>query len=368
MSKLGALARTTGIALALLTAAGAAAAQQRTVNVYNWSDYVAEEKLEAFTKETGVKINYDVFDSQPLLESKLTTGKSGYDVVVPTAQPYMARQIKAGLYQKLDKTKLKNYGNVDPDIMKALAEADAGNEYAVPWMWGTNGIGYNVDRVKKIMPDAPVYSLKLLFDPEIVSKFKGCGVTVLDEPVDMIAIALHYLGRNPDSKKIEDLEAATDLFMKIRPSIKKFHSSEYINGLANGDICIAYGYSGDVIQSATRAEEAKRPYKVAYSIPTEGAQIWIDSFAIPKDSPNPELAHMFIDYMLRPDVAAASSNFVGYANGNKAATALLDESLRSNPGVYPPAEVRAKFFGVTPADRDFERARTRAWTRIKTGR
>lgn len=368
MSKFGALTRTTGIALALVTVAGVANAQQKTVNVYNWSDYVAEEKLAEFTKETGIKINYDVFDSQPLLESKLTTGKSGYDVVVPTAQPYMARQIKAGVYQKLDKSKLKNLGNADPEILKAISDADPGNLYAIPWMWGTNGIGYNAEKVKSIMPDAPVYSLKLLFDPEIVSKFKGCGVTVLDEPVDMIAAALFYLGKNPDSKNVADLEAATDLFMKIRPSIKKFHSSEYINGLANGDICIAYGYSGDVIQASARAEEAKRKFHVTYSIPTEGTQVWVDSWAIPADAKNIDAAYAFLDYMLRPDVAAASANFVGYASGNKAATPLLDQALSGNPAVYPPAEVRAKFYTVTPADREFERARTRAWTRIKTGR
>lgn len=356
------------LAIMLVGAAGSAAAQQRTVNVYNWSDYIAPEAAATFSKETGVKVNYDVYDSNEVLEAKLTAGKSGYDVVVPTASPFVARQIPAGFYQKIDRSKLKNYGNLDPDIMKRLEAYDPGNQYGVPWMWGTSGIGYNVDKVKKIAPDAPVYSLKLLFDPETVAKFKSCGIMMLDSPTDVIPAVLRYLGRDPDSKSLDDLNAATEHLLKIRPSVRKFHSSEYINGLANGDICIAFGFSGDIIQASTRANDAKRGVKVAYSIPTEGALLWIDTMVIPKDAPNPDLAHQWIDYMLDAKVAAASSDFVGYANGNAAAKPLVSAEVRSNPGVYPPAEVFARLYTTSAADRDYERARTRAWTRVKTGR
>lgn len=362
----GKVAQIAGMAAALV--AFDAAAQQRMVNVYNWSDYIAADAVAKFTKETGVKVNYDVYDSNEVVEAKLTAGKAGYDIVVPTSSPFVARQIPAGFYQKLDKSKLKNYGNLDPEIMKRLAAYDPGNEYGVPWMWGTSGIGYNVDKVKKAMPDAPVYSLSLLFDPAIVSKFKSCGVMMLDSPTDVIPAALKYLGLDPDSKKTEDLDKAAEAVLKIRPYVRKFHSSEYIDRLANGDICIAFGFSGDVIQASNRANEAKKGVKVAYSIPTEGALFWVDTMVIPKDAPNPDLAHLWIDFMLKPEIAASSSDFVGYANGNKAAFPLVSEEVRNNPSVYPPAEVMARLYTLTPADRDYERARTRAWTRIKTGR
>ncbi len=357
--------------VAALLAGGAsvgAVAQQKTVNVYNWSDYIDPEALKTFSKDTGVKVNYDVFDSQEVLEAKLSAGKSGYDVVVPTASPYMARQIPAGFYQKLDKTKLKNYANVDPEIMKALEAYDPGNQYGVPWMWGTTGIGYNVDKVKGIMADAPVYSYKLIFDPEVASKFKACGIMLLDSPTDVFPAALKYLGLNPDSKNTADIDKAVELLQKVRPFIRKFHSSEYINGLANGDICIAFGFSGDVIQAATRAEEAKRKFKVQYAIPTEGAQLWVDVLTIPASSTNVDAAHQFIDFMLNPDVAAASSDFVGYANGNKAAFPKVSEAVRTNPGIYPPAEVRQRLYTLTAGDAQFTRYMTRAWTRVKTGR
>ncbi|GFZ88045.1 putrescine-binding periplasmic protein [Elstera cyanobacteriorum] len=367
-------AGTTAIGLALgvgllgVAVAPAAFAQKKVVNVYNWSDYIDPKVLEAFTKETGVKVNYDVYDSQEVLEAKLTAGKSGYDVVGPTAQPFLARQVAAGLYQPLDKSKLKNFGNLDPDIMKAIEKADPNNAHAIPWMWGTNGIGYNVGKVKTIAADAPVYSMKMILDPEVVSKFKACGVMILDAPTDVFPSVLNYLGLPPDSKSTADLDKATDALLKVRPFIRKFHSSEYINGLANGDICVAFGYSGDIIQASTRAAEAKRGVTVNYSIPTEGAQLWVDTLAIPKDAPNPDLAHAILDHLMKPQVVAASSDLTGYANGNKASTALVSEAVRTNPGIYPPAEVRARLFTITPADKDFERARTRAWTRVKTGR
>lgn len=346
----------------------AAFAQKPTVNVYNWSDYIDPKVLDNFTKETGIKVNYDVYDSMEVLEAKLTAGKSGYDVVGPTAQPFLARQITAGLYQPLDKSKFKNYGNLDPEIMAMIAQADPNNAHAVPWMWGTIGIGYNVAKVKSIAADAPVYSSKMFLDPQVVSKFKTCGVMILDTPADVFPTVLAYLGLPPDSQSTADLDKVVDTLLKVRPFIRKFHSSEYINGLANGDICVAFGYSGDIIQAAHRAAEAKKGIDIQYSIPTEGAQLWIDTLVIPKDAPNPDLAHAVLDYLMRPEAVAASSNLTGYANGNKAATPLVMESVRHNPGIYPPPEVQSRLFGVTPKTKEYERARTRAWTRVKTGR
>lgn len=348
--------------------AGDAVAQQRVLNVYNWSDYIAEDAISRFQAETGIKVNYDVYDSNEVLETKVTAGRSGYDLVAPTGSPFMARQITAGIYQPLDKSKLKNLGNADPEVMQRLAGFDPGNRHAVPWMWGTAGIGYNPDRVKRIMADAPVFSLAIMFDPEIVAKFKGCGVVMLDSPTDVLPAVLKYLGLNPDSQEQADLDKAVAHMLKIRPSIRKFHSSEYINDLANGNACLAFGWSGDIFQAAGRAAEAKRGVTVAYSIPTEGALFWVDGFVIPKDARNVDEAHQFLDFLLRPDVAAASTNLIGYANGNKASLPLIQEAVRLSPAVYPPEEVRQKFYTISVPSREFDRARTRAWTRIKTGR
>jgi putrescine transport system substrate-binding protein len=338
------------------------------VNVYNWSDYIAEDQLKAFEKDSGVKVNYTTYDSNEILEAKLRAGRSGYDVVVPTASPFFVRQLGAGLYRPLDKARLKNLKNLDPEIMGALAKYDPGNAHAIPWMWGTTGIGYNVAAIKKRMADAPVDSLRMIFDPAVVSKFADCGVMVLDSATDVFPAALKYLGLDPDSRKPEDLAKAADVVKAVRPYVRKFHSSEYINALAGGDICLAFGYSGDIFQARDRAAKAKDKQDIAYAIPREGSLLWIDVAAVPKDAPNPDNALRFLDFLLEPKVAAASSELTGYANANTPATALLPKDISGNPLIYPPADVRAKFYTITAGSAEQTRERTRLWTTVKTGR
>jgi putrescine transport system substrate-binding protein len=360
--------RFAGIALAILSLVAPAAAQERVLNVYNWSDYIAEDTVKKFTAETGIKVNYDVYDSNEVLETKLTAGRSGYDIVVPTASPFMARQIQAGLLRTLDKAQLKNWGNLDPEILQRLAQYDPGNDHAVPWMWGTVGIGYNVDKVKRIMADAPVTSLKIVFDPATVERFAGCGVELLDSPTDVLPAALAFLGLAPDSQAKEDLDRAAAQLMKVRPAVRKFHSSEYINDLANGNACLVFGYSGDVFQAAARAREARRGVNVAYAIPREGALLWVDGMVLPKDARNLDAAHRFLDFLMRPEIVAETTNRLGYANANRASAPLIEDEIRRDPAVYPPPEVRARFYTVSVPSREYDRLRTRAWTRVKTGR
>ena len=354
--------------VSLLAFAVTPAFGQGQVNVYNWSDYIAEDQLKAFEKDSGLKVNYTTYDSNEILEAKLRAGRSGYDVVVPTASPFFVRQLGAGLYKPLDKARLKNLRNLDPEIMGALARYDPGNAHAIPWMWGTTGVGYNVAAIKKRLADAPVDSLKMIFNPAIVSKFADCGVMVLDSATDVFPAALKYLGLDPDSKKPEDLAKAADVVKAVRPYIRKFHSSEYINALAGGDICLAFGYSGDIFQARDRAAKAKDKQDIAYAIPREGSLLWIDVAAIPKDAPNPDNALRFLDFLLEPKVAAASSELTGYANANTPATALLPKDISGNPLIYPPADVRAKFYTITAGSAEQTRERTRLWTTVKTGR
>lgn len=353
---------------AFVALAAAPAFGQGQVNVYNWSDYIAEDQLKAFEKNSGVKVNYTTYDSNEILEAKLRAGRSGYDVVVPTASPFFVRQLAAGLYKPLDKAKLRNLKNLDPEIMAQLAKYDPGNTHAIPWMWGTTGIGYNVAAIKKRMPDAPVDSLKMIFDPAIVSKFADCGVMLLDSATDVFPAALKYLGLDPDSKKTEDLAKAADVVKAVRPYIRKFHSSEYINALAGGDICLALGFSGDIFQARDRAAKAKDRQDIAYAIPREGSLLWIDVAAVPKDAPDPGNALRFLDFLLEPKVAAASSELTGYANANIPATALLPKDISGNPLIYPPADVRARFYTITAGNAEQTRERTRLWTTVKTGR
>ena len=324
------------IAGALALGAGAAAPQpERYVNVYNWSDYIAPSVLEDFTKATGIRVRYDTFDSNDTLETKLLAGKSGYDVVVPTAY-FLERQIKAGVFQKLDKAKLPNLVNVWPTIAKHLAAYDPGNQYAVNYMWGTVGIGYNVKKVRDILgPDAVIDSWSLVFDPAKLAKFKDCGVHMLDSSDDILPAALHFLGRNPNSIDPADLEAAADLVAKVRPFVRKFHSSEYLNSLATGEICLVVGWSGDIKQAQKRAAEARNGVEIGYAIPKEGAQMFFDNLAIPKDARNVAEAHAFIDYLLRPDVAAKNTNFLSYANGNLASQKLIDPAILVRPHHLP---------------------------------
>ena len=352
--------------VALFAALGPAAAQDNVVHVYNWSDYIDEEILKEFTAETGIEVVYDVYDSNEILETKLLAGGSGYDVVVPSAE-FLGRQIQAGVFQKLEKSKLPNLTNVWPQIAERVAAYDPNNEYSVNYMWGTTGIGYNVAEIKERMPDAPVDSWAMVFDPAVVSKFADCGVHLLDTPAELIPAALNYLGLNPDSREQADIDKGAELLKSIRPHVQKFHSSEYINALANGDICLAVGYSGDVLQARDRAEEAGAGVEIAYSIPKEGALMWFDQMAIPADAPHPDAAHAFINYMLKPEVAAKASNYVYYANGNLPSQELLNADVREDPAIYPDQATVANLYTKLPYDAATQRLITRAWTEITTG-
>src|SRR5476651_647024 len=354
------------VSLLVVLVAGPAVAQKQ-VNVYNWSDYIAEDQLKAFAKESGIKVNYTTYDSNEILDAKLKAGRSGYDVVVPTASPFFVRQLAANLYQPLDRTKLKNWNNLDPKIMQQLARYDAGNAHGIPWMWGTVGIGYNMTEIRKRMGNAPVDSLKMIFDPATVSRFVDCGVMMLDSATDVMPAALIYLGLDHDSKKKEDVEKAAEVIKAVRPYIRKFHSSEYINALAGGDICLAFGFSGDILQAKDRAAAAPEKRVINYNVPHEGAMVWIDVAAIPKGAPNVDNAYRFLDFLLDPKVAAASSALTNYANGNAAATPLLAKSLSGNKSIYPTADARAYFYTITAGNAAEVRERTRLWTAIKTG-
>ncbi|MDR3438070.1 polyamine ABC transporter substrate-binding protein [Telmatospirillum sp.] len=356
------------MATAIAFSSPALADEEKVLNVYNWSDYIAPDTLEKFTAETGIKVNYDVYDANETLSAKLQAGKSGYDVVFPSASPFLALQIKAGIHQKLDRAKIKNFATIDPAVLKTLTVADPGNQIAVPYMIAATGIGYNIDKIKKLLPDAPVDSWALLFNPTVVSKLKTCGVSFLDTPTEVFAAALTYLGKKGDSQSTDDLKTAIDTVMAVRPSIKYFHSSKYINDLANGDSCLAQGYVGDLIQARNRAEEAGKGVHIVVVIPKEGAVLNIDAAAIPVDAPHPDNAHKFIDFLLRPEIIAAISNTTGYANAVPASKPLLKKELLQDPAIYPPAEVVAKEFQVPPATQAFERERTRAWTKVKTGK
>jgi len=354
------------LSVPFLGAATTAMAQDGVVNVYNWSDYIDEDVLAAFTEETGIRVVYDVYDNNEIVETKLLAGGSGYDIVVPSGSN-VARQIQAGTLQKLDKSKLPNLPHIWPLIAQRMEAYDPGNEYGVNYMWGTTGVGYNVDLIAARMPDAPVDSWDMIFDPEIVSKFADCGIHLLDTPEEMIPAALNYLDLDPDSKDPGQIEQAGALLTSIRPYILKFHSSEYINALANGDICLAVGYSGDILQARDRAAEADAGVTVEYSIPKEGALMWFDSFVIPVDAPHPDAAHAFIDYMLRPEVAAANSNYVYYANGNIDSQPLLEPDVIDDPAIYPSAETIDRLYTTTAYAPAIQRAVTRVWTQVVTG-
>ena len=357
----------TSVAIAAMALGHAVVAKDREVRVYNWSDYIDQSILEDFTKETGIKVVYDVFDSNEVLETKLLAGGSGYDVVVPTG-PFLSRQISAKVFRKLDKSKLPNISNMWEDIQKRSSIYDPGNEYSINYMWGTTAIGYNEAKVKERMGDAPVDSWDLFFKPEILSKFKDCGIHVLDAADDILPAVLNYLKLDPNTKNPEDLAKAGALMESIRPNIVKFHSSEYINALANGDICLAIGYSGDILQAKSRAEEAKNGQKINFSLPKEGAQMWFDQMAIPADSKRVEEAHIFLNYMMKPEVIAKASNFVSYANGNLASQQFLDESVKNNSSVYPDAETMKRLFVKTAYDAKTQRVVTRLWTKVVTGK
>jgi putrescine transport system substrate-binding protein len=345
-----------------------ASAQERVVNFYNWSNYVAPGVLEDFTKETGIKVVYDTFDANETLETRLLAGKSGYDVVVPTAY-FLQRQVSANIFQKLDKSKLPNLVNAWPEVTQRLAIYDRDNSFGANYMWGTTGIGYNVKAVQRILgPDAKIDSWDIVFKPENLAKFKECGIHMLDSADDILPAALSYLGLDPNSTKQADLEKAADLVIKIRPYVRKFHSSEYLSALATGEICFVVGWSGDIMQARSRAAEAKNDIEIGYTIPQEGAQMFFDNLAIPADAKNATEAYELINYLYRPEVAAKNSDFLSYANGNLASQKLIDPKILNDKNIYPDDATLKKLFVITAREPATQRVINRLWTRVKTGR
>lgn len=356
------------VAGTLMAISAGSLAADKTLHVYNWSDYIAPNTVADFEKQTGIKVVYDVFDSNEVLEGKLMAGSTGYDVVVPSSS-FLARQLQSGVFQPLDKSKLPNYKNLDPDLMKKLEQHGPGNKYAIPYLWATTGIGYNVEKVKAALgKDAPVNSWDLVLKPENLEKLKSCGVSFLDAPEEIFATVLNYMGKDPNSSDAKDYTAATDLLLKLRPSIRYFHSSQYINDLANGNTCVAIGWAGDILQAKKRAVEAKNGVDIAYSTPKEGALAFFDTLAIPKDAKNLDAAYQFLNYLMDPKVMANISNSVYYASGNKASVPFVDEAIRNNPGVYPTPDTMAKLFTLKVQDPKLDRVRTRAWTKVKSGK
>lgn len=344
-----------------------ASAQQRVVNVYNWSDYIDPRVLDEFTKETGIKVVYDTYDSNETLEAKLLAGRSGYDIVAPSGT-FLQRQIQAGLYRPLDRSRLSNAKNLWPDVDARLAVYDPGNRHAVNYMWFTTGIAYDVAKAKARLGSEPINTWDILFRPELLKRFSDCGVYVLDSPEDLFAIALRYLKLNPDSKAPGDIAKAGALLQRIRPLVRRFHSSEYINALANGDACLAIAWSGDSFQAKSRAREAGNGIDIGYVIPREGTLMSMDNFAIPKDATNVDEAYVFIDFLLRPENAARNTIASNFANGTSTALALIPAEIKQNKSIYPDDEIMSRLFTVTPPDRQTQRTITREWTRIKTGK
>ncbi len=359
-------AMTSLAAALLLTVAASPAWAAGELNVYNWSDYIGENTIENFAKEFDVKVRYDMYDGNETLKAKLAVGNTGYDIVVPSSG-FFARQIKSGFYHKLDRTKLPNWSNLDPFALTNQAAYDPGNEYAVPYMWGTNGFTYNVAMIKERMPDAPLDSLRMMFDPEVISKFQDCGVSWLDSPEDVFPLALAYMGKDPTSQNPDDIVAATDMLLKARPYIRLFDSQQYMNDLPAGDRCLAMTWSGDYAVAALRAEEAGVDVELAYTVPKEGSNLWFDAMMIPADAKNLENAHLFLNYMMRPDVIAECTNYIGYANGNLAAKALVSPEIINDPAIYPDEATQKRMFPSVVRTEDVQRVITREWTRLKTG-
>jgi len=357
-------------AIALLPMMLVAAISQaaETVKIYNWSSYIAPDTTKNFQKQTGIGFSYDVYDSNETLDGKLMTGNSGYDVVFPSNH-FMARQIQGGALKKLDKSQLPNWKNLNPVLLKALENNDPGNAHGFPYLWGSTGIGYNIDKVKAVLGDnAPVDSWDLIFKPEYMEKLSKCGVAILDNGPELLPIALNYLGLPPHSKNPEDYKKAEALLMKVRPYVAYFHSSKYTGDLANGDICVAVGFSGDVLQAESRAKEAKNGVKIGYEIPKEGAAIWFDMVAMPADAPDEKAGYAFMNYLLEPQMMADITNSVHYANGNRAADSLVDPEIKADTKIYPSDEMMGKLFALEAMPLNIDRIRTRVWNTIRMGR
>jgi len=356
----------TAISLATVATLGVSTtATANEVRFYNWSDYIAEDTIEKFTAATGIDVIYDMFDSNEVLEAKVLTGQSGYDLVVPTSD-FMARQIEAGAYQKLDKSKIPNYKNLDPKVLASLDSFDPGAQYSVPYLWGTTGIGYNVEKVaERLGEDFDTVTWDMVFDPKVASKLADCGVTMLDAPSEIYLSALVYLGLDPYTRDTADFDKATDLLKSVRKHITYFHSSNYITDLANGDICVAVGWSGDIFMAALRAEEAENGNEIAYVIPKEGALLWSDMLVIPASASNVDEAHAMINFILDAQIGADITNYVWYASPNKAAREFIDPEVLEHPGIFPGEETRLITNQVRP--KKIDRVITRGWTKVKSG-
>lgn len=348
------------------TPGGVASGGGKVLNLYIWSDYLAPSTLSDFEKQTGIKVNASYFDTNETLETRLLAGHSGFDIVVPTAS-YFERQIKAGVYLALDKSKLPNLKNMDPELMAKVAQHDPDNAHGIIYAWGTNGIGYNEKMIKELLPDAPLDSWRMVFDPAVASIIAKCGISILDSPAEMMRAVLNYLGRDPNSQKPDDLAAVDQMLMKIRPFIRNINSSEYIEALANGDLCLAVGYNGDVLQARDRAREANKGIDVQYVVPKEGSIIWFDMLAIPKGAPDPDSAYAYMNYIMRPQVSADISSFKRYATANIPAQDLVAPAVRNDPGIYPPPDVRQKLAVQLADTPEQTRAITRMWQKFKTG-
>ena len=352
--------------LALLAGTAGAADEEKVLHVYNWVDYIGETTIADFEEETGIKVVYDTYDASETVDAKLLAGSSGYDVLIH-AGSFMPKLIEAGIFHGVERGKMPNYANLDTEILGILENWDPGNEYGVPYMWGTVGITYNVDMVKERIPDAPLGSLDMLFKEEYISKLADCGVSVLESPVDVIPMALAYLGLDPNTEDKKDFEKVVEAFKPIREHITVFDSANYLNALPNKELCMAITWSGDYAVAASRAEEAGVDVNLEYHIPETGVGVWFDVWAIPADAPHPENAHIWLDYMMRPEVIAAATNYTWYANANKAANEFVEPDIIGDPAVYPDAEVMSRMWTTKTLSQRGQRARTRAWSRIKTG-
>lgn len=358
--------KTVWLSLAALSLAGTTAMADQ-VRVYNWSDYIDDSLLQKFEDETGIDLIYDVFDSNEVLETKLLAGGSGYDVVVPTGT-FLQRQIQAGVFQPLDYAKLPNAANLWDVIKDRTAQYDPGNAYSINYMWGTTGLGVNMAKVTEALgPDAPINSLDLVFKPENMEKLAKCGVMFLDAPTEILPAALKYIGEDPASVDPDVIAKTEPVLMAIQPYVTKFHSSEYINALANGDICVAFGWSGDILQARDRAAEANNGVEITYTAPKEGALMWFDQMAIPADAPNPEAAHAFLNFIMDAQNMATASNYVYYANGNKASQEFLNEDVIGDTAIYPDDATMQNLYTVVPYDPKVQRVVTRLWTKVKSG-
>ncbi|MBY6069342.1 extracellular solute-binding protein [Leisingera aquaemixtae] len=362
-----ALNTTAAACLLIGAAASQASADSQQVNITAWAEYFPREVLDSFEAETGISVVYDYFDSLEQLETKMLAGATNYDVVLPSAL-VANRLMQVGALAELDQEKLPNRGNLDPKIMEFLSRHDEDNRHGVPYLWGTTGVIYNPALIAERMENAPVESLRMIFDPDVVSKFADCGVAIIDSPEEIMAIALNYLGLNPFTSDKADFDKAYEMLAEVWPHVRHFKTASIINDLARGDLCLALGWSGDAGLAYARALEAGNGVEIAYSIPQEGTEVFFDFMSVPDDAPHPENAHAFINYMMKPDVIASVTNLYYYPNGNQASLEFVAPEIRNDPNVYPGPELMSKLFPNLPRDQKSLRLLNRAWTRFKTGR